>query len=446
MNNFRFRVFLLLQIIILGGIFGAIFSFLILDKYPFLIAFLLVLSIFLVIQYIVYIEKIPRTIKNLFHAANNHDFSHVVSDSYMGGYFEKEWNALIENIRHSRVKDRSENTFLRALIRQAPVSIMAFDDIGRLSLYNPSAEKLLGLASPNTILDFDELYPHFGNRLKNLDSGSRSIFKANKNGVEQSWMISSAKAILEGKAQTLITIENIGRELIEAEYTAWRNLIGVLTHEVMNSITPIVSLANTGKEILQQDNLLVLPKDVLQDEIDDLSEVVSIIAHRGEGMMSFVQGYRKLSLVSHPNCSLFSVKKLLDEQVLLHQSLCKVNNIQVKSFCQPSSLKIHADQQQLEQVLINIMKNAIDALRGQQVKNITLHADQRQSEVVIAIEDTGCGIANDVLNQIFVPFFTTKKQGTGIGMALTRQIMHAHGGQIRVQSQSGSGTRVELIF
>ncbi len=446
MKNFRFRALLLLQIIILGSLFGVVFNFMMMGEYPFVVMLLLVLATFLVVQYIAYVERIPRSIKKLFHAANNHDFSHAVKGSYMGADFEKEWNALIENIRYSRVKDRSENTFLLALIRQAPVAIMAFDSRGRLSLYNPAAEKLLGVVSPNTILDLDAFYPNFSRRLKDLDSEMRSIFKANKNGIEQSWMMSSAKAILEGKAQTLITIENIGRELIEAEYAAWRNLIGVLTHEVMNSITPIVSLANTGKDILQQDELLALPKEVLQDEINDLSEVVSIIAHRGEGMMSFVQGYRKLSLIPHPDRSLFSVKALLDEQVLLHQGLCKSNGIQIDSICHPSSLKIHADQQQLEQVLINIIKNAIDAFQDQHIKNITLHADQRLGEVVITIEDTGCGIPNEVLNQVFVPFFTTKKQGTGIGMALTRQIMHAHGGQIRIQSQPGSGTRVELIF
>ncbi|WP_370977813.1 PAS domain-containing sensor histidine kinase [Agaribacterium sp. ZY112] len=442
----RFKLLFLLQLLIIVALVLLDVKLIYEGQYPLASTLVGLLAVAAVFYLIHYAERSFRIADQFFSAALSGDFTQQLGGNSFSHSLQHSFNELSKKFKDERLKHEAENSFLRALVRQAPVAILSFDELGRFSLYNLAAAKLFGLASPNNVSELDVNYPGLSEKLVQLNAGSRTVLKVHKEGVEQSLMMSATYALLDNKQQCLVTIENIGRELMDAEYIAWRNLISVLTHEVMNSVTPIVSLATTCRDILLQDDLLQLPSDELKSELDDATKAMKTIAGRSQGIMSFVQGYRKLSLIPKPELKPIELYLLFDEQARLHKSVCEQHAIALSWNCTPSSLTVHADKQQLEQVLLNLLKNAVEALEGCVDKQLDLIAEQRVGAVVISVQDNGNGITDEVLEQIFVPFFTTKRQGSGIGMALTRQIMHAHGGQVSVQSKEKKGTKVELIF
>lgn len=446
--NFKLRFRLMLSALLMALVSLSVLIIYLIDlgAYP-LTSGILVLILIALVNLILYVsEKGFRISEQFFSAARSGEFSQKLgADTFSASLYES-FNALSQHLQSDRLKHESENNFLKALIRQAPVAIFSFDDMGRISLYNLAASKLFGLSAPSRLSDLDAGYSGLHDKLRQLESGGRCLFKFQKDGIEQRLIVALTRSLLENKQQYLVTIENIDRELMDAEYLAWRNLISVLTHEVMNSVTPIVSLSVTCRDILVQENLLALPKDELHSELSDAIQAMNTIADRSEGIMNFVGSYRKLSLVPKPIPSYIDIHTFFNGHAYLQKAQCEQHGIRFKTECVPHSLRVHADKQQLDQIFLNLIKNSIEALEGGLAKEICLKAEQRANSTVLIIQDNGCGIADEALEQIFVPFFTTKRQGSGIGMALTRQIMHAHGGKISVNSRVNDFTRVELIF
>ena len=227
-------------------------------------------------------------------------------------------------------------------------------------------------------------------------------------------------------------MQNIETELEEKEMEAWQRLIRVLTHEIMNSITPISSLAGTVTTILSNNNKFD------EEVVEDIKEAISTIKKRSEGLIHFVDNYRTLTKVPKPDFKIFQVKELFRniEKLMLQQFSEK--GIKFLRKVDPETLEVTADSEQIEQVIINLMINSIYALEGNENPCITLLANlDEKGKVLIKVIDNGPGIPEEAVEKIFIPFFSTKKSGSGVGLSLSRQIMRSHGGNIRVNSKPG---------
>ena len=238
---------------------------------------------------------------------------------------------------------------------------------------------------------------------------------------------------MDGEIERLYSIENLSGELSARESSAWRNLIRVLTHEIMNTLTPVTSLAQTTASML----------DDPEGAEDDIREAIATIGRRSEGLISFVSTYRELLHLPLPDPETLEVGALFRDLVVLNQE--SVTGIDVQVDVVPESLTVMADRQLLEQVLINLLKNATDAVAESATPAIRLAGRLDFGRTVLTVEDNGPGIPAAILDQVFIPFFTTKRDGSGIGLSLSRQIMTAHNGDIVVESNDG-GTAIKLVF
>lgn len=245
----------------------------------------------------------------------------------------------------------------------------------------------------------------------------------------------------------LITLQNIQTELQKQELEAWQNLTRVLRHEIMNSITPISSLTSTLREILDYD--LTKKEDVYElknEAADDLREGLNTIESRSKGLIKFIDAYREYTSLPQPKLKAILLRYLIDRVAQLMKNEFRKTNIEFVATCESEYLTIQADEEMIEQVLINLIKNAIEALGTIPNGKIELIGRYAENRIVIEVVDNGPGIIKEALNKIFVPFFTTKKSGSGIGLSLSRQIMQMHNGTLTVESEPDKRTVFSLRF
>ncbi len=222
---------------------------------------------------------------------------------------------------------------------------------------------------------------------------------------------------------------------------AWKKLTRVLSHEIMNSITPISSLAATA-------NLLITKRETMSSsDADDLRQALTTIEKRSQGLMQFVQNYRRFARIPDPDFQILPVAALFKRIKNLTQNQLQQDGVQFRISIKPENLKIKADPNLIEQVLLNLMTNAMEALKDTDQPEIGLAAKLNdQSNLIIRVADNGCGIESETLLKVFMPFFTTKRDGSGIGLSLSRQIMRLHHGSISVESNPGVQTISSLVF
>jgi signal transduction histidine kinase len=253
---------------------------------------------------------------------------------------------------------------------------------------------------------------------------------------------------MRGKEFTLVAFYDIHAELEQKEIESWQKLIRVLTHEIMNSITPISSLASTVNDILidsSSENHALNKLD--DDDLENIESALQTIRRRSEGLLNFVDIYRNLTRIPQPNFRYFPVKDAFDRaEQLLRQ---RIDDLSIQCECKvyPDDLKLTADPDLIDQVIINLILNAIDAVKPIESPEISLVAYNNQNNhTIIEVADNGMGIKPDIIDKIFMPFFTSKKEGSGIGLSLSRQIMHLHKGSISVKSKQDEGTVFTLKF
>jgi two-component system, NtrC family, nitrogen regulation sensor histidine kinase NtrY len=244
----------------------------------------------------------------------------------------------------------------------------------------------------------------------------------------------------------LVSLQNIGAELDEKEMEAWHNLVRVLTHEIMNSITPIASLASTVNELLTS-GASGNGGDLPPDSISDIRVAIRTIEKRSQGLLHFVDAYRHLTHIPSPVFQQCQVKDLFVRVQTLMRAQLEEARIAWKATLAPDGLELSIDPDLIEQVLINLIRNAIQSMSGQDERSLTIVARMDETgRVQIDVSDNGPGISAEIQPRIFIPFFSTKEDGSGIGLSLSRQIMRLHGGTITCRSQEGHGTTFVLKF
>lgn len=386
-----------------------------------------------------YAVSVNRKLKRLFESIQYQDFAITFrADNQKGqsfGDLNQELNAVIKSFNQVRAERESIIHFIQAIIQQINVGILSFNTEGKVELSNQAIHKLLGVYK---ILHISDI-PHqeFLDCLKDLSSGQSRLIHLHNNELS----VGMKEIILRDRRIRLIAVHNIRSELQNRELEAWQNLTKVLRHEIMNSVTPIVSLSETMQDIVHND-LTGLNKSEHLIAVEDLNQAIDTIIIRSRGIMNFVNAYREFTSIPQPNFRDIQVENLFESIGGLYDHRDKGKlHIAIKQ-----SFEVHIDQDQISQVLINLIKNAFESYTDKSKAEVWLHAYVSDQVKYIEVIDQGSGIQAERADQIFVPFFTTKPDGTGIGLSLSKQIMHLHGGSITHRSNQPQGTRFLLQF
>src|SRR5687767_3376604 len=350
-------------------------------------------------------------------------------------------------LRNSRREKDSEFLFFKNIVMHVGIGLIIFREDGKIEIFNSAARRLLKINRAETINDLKEVSDTLVNVFMKLKTGGRELLRLKIGDDFVQLSIYAIELTLRGENVKLISLQNIQSELEEKEMEAWQNLVRVLTHEIMNSVTPISSLAGIVEEELKQHMKSHQEAPLTTEQLNDIHLSLQTISKRSEGLIHFVKEFRSLTNIPKPKQIQIGVKALLEELCMLHRKELMEKNIQLKISVYPEDLTISADKNMIDQVIINLIKNAIQAFEDQEIRMIELKAAlNEKSRPVISIKDTGTGIDPEALEKIFIPFFTTKKTGSGIGLSLSRQIMRQHQGTLTVKSTVGKGTEFFMRF
>jgi nitrogen fixation/metabolism regulation signal transduction histidine kinase len=397
-------------------------------------------------------EMLDRPQKNLSSLLNSVEFDDLTysfrsnSDDPDVQQFHRELNEIMSRLRSSRQERDSEFLFFRNIVMHVGIGLIVFKEDGAIEIFNGAARRLLKTSKISTIEDLKEVSEALVTVIRRLKTGGRELLRLKIRDDIVQLSVYAIELTLKGENVKLVSIQNIQSELEEKEMEAWQNLVRVLTHEIMNSVTPISSLAGTIESELKHHFDEKTPV-LSPEELKDIHLSLQTISKRSEGLIRFVKEFRSLTNIPKPKPTVIMTRALLEEIWMLHKMELTEKGIQLAIDVYPEDLTILADKGMIEQVLINLVKNAIQSFDEQNDRKITLRAFvSEKSRPVILVKDNGTGIDPDAIDKIFIPFFTTKKSGSGIGLSLSRQIMRQHQGTLNVKSEAGKGTEFFLRF
>jgi two-component system, NtrC family, nitrogen regulation sensor histidine kinase NtrY len=445
-NDFRFRVGLR---VVLLGLVMALFVFMI--SRPNMI-FAAALTCLIIIGQLVelyrFTSQTNRKLTRFLESVKYSDFlSGFANDNKLGRSFRElntAFNEVLEAFRNTRTEKEEHWQYLNTIVQQVRTGIISFDPEGKVELMNTNAKRFIGIASLKNINELVDTNPKLYQALMEVQSGKSTLYKS---GNEYLLTLQATELRIRGNTVKLVTLQNIQNELQKQELDAWQNLTRVLRHEIMNSITPISSLTSTLREILDHDMTKTGDHYELQSEgAEDLREGLTTIENRSKGLIKFIDAYREYTSLPQPKIKSIRVKDLLEKVAQFMRPELKKTPIQFGYHCESEYITIQGDEEMIEQVLINLIKNAMEALNHVDDPRIELNGRVSDNVVQIEVIDNGSGIIPEAIERIFIPFFTTKKTGSGIGLALSRQIMQMHNGSLTVKSEPDIKTIFTLNF
>lgn len=418
-----------------------------------------IMVIALLLELYRYVSKTNAELTRFLEAARYGDFGQRFRSSNTGANFEPlsdVFSDIMQRFKTSRQQQEEKLRHLISLTEHIPVPLLSLYPDGHIQLRNNAARRLFGRVNVNKIEDLRVFSEDFCNAIKKLEPGSRRLVNFSDDGMDRQMTVVATTILTQGVSGTinenLISLQDIQSELDSAQLQAWQDLVRVLTHEMMNSITPIASLAKTATDLVDDVQIKLNVNtstsiDVALKDLEDVRRAVDIVARRSDGLMQFVQGYRSLTQLPTPQKQTLLLTKLFQQVQALLEGHWTTIGIGLTVKVEPESLQLLVDPDLLEQILINLLKNSEQALCHCDNPHVTLVGRLNQrGYVLIEVADNGPGIPTDIANKVFVPFFTTKPHGSGVGLALTRQIMIAHGGSVTVNESDTGGAKFTLVF
>jgi two-component system, NtrC family, nitrogen regulation sensor histidine kinase NtrY len=395
-----------------------------------------------------FVSQTNRKLTRFLESVKYSDFiSGFASDNKLGKSFRdlnEAFNEVLEAFRKARSEKEEHGQYLNTVVQQVRTGILSFDIDGNVQLINANAKRFMGITSIKNINELIAINPKLYHSINSVEPGKSELYKGSN---ELYLTVQSTELRIRGTDVKLITLQNIQPELQKQELEAWQNLTRVLRHEIMNSITPISSLTSTLREILDHDMEKMGNHYELKEEgAEDLREGLSTIENRSKGLIKFIDAYREYTSLPKPKLATVRLKSLLEHVAQLMKTELKKTNINFRIECSSEYLTIQADLEMIEQVLINLLKNAIEALGETEQPTLELIGRYDGSAILVEVIDNGQGIIKEAIDHIFVPFYTTKRTGSGIGLSLSRQIMQMHNGSITVESEPEVRTVFTLRF
>lgn len=410
-----------------------------------ILMFLVVLA---VIELIHFVTHTNRKLTRFFESVKYSDFlSGFAVDDRLGKSF-KDLNTALNDVMDAFRQARSEKEehwlYLNTVIQHVSTGLLSYDHNGEVHLINTVAKRFLGAPQ---IRNIDEIKSEesFYRVLIRIQPGDKRLLRLND---KVNLVIHATSLRMHGETFTLVALQNIQTELQQQEIESWQNLTRVLRHEIMNSMTPIASLTSTLNDILTEE---LEQKDdhfeISVDGVDDIHEGIKTIESRSQALINFIDAYREYTTIPQPNTAPFKVRDLFEEVTALLKVEIRKSKVKLVTEVHPDSLEIVGDIELLEQVLINLVKNAIEALEGRNNGRVKVISGlDASNNPFISVEDNGGGIVPEALDRIFIPFYTTKQSGSGIGLALSRQIMQLHQGTLSAESKVNEYTRFTMSF
>jgi nitrogen fixation/metabolism regulation signal transduction histidine kinase len=390
-----------------------------------------------------YYRKFNSNIIFLLNALENGDYSFHFSETKLS-IREKEFNIMLNRIREILANARKEvienEKFLSLIIESVSTGIFIMDDRGIIQTVNQSALQLFGLpvfTHINQLSNVNETFPALFRNLKSGDSPQIPVINERE---ELQISLRVSEIILKRGPMKVITLHNIGNELESKEMESWIRLIRVMTHEIMNSIAPITSLSETLLFLLKSDN--VIEQENIGKNTVEAFETINTTA---KGLLSFVESYREFTGIPKPEFSVFDLSLLLEKIIRLQKNIIKEKNIHVRISLASGNFEVNADEKLIRQVLVNLMKNAAEATDNNGEITVSL-GYRNDGRATVNICNTGELIPKDILPHIFIPFFTTKESGSGIGLSVSRYIMRLHGGKLLHSVSPDNRTVFSMVF
>lgn len=396
---------------------------------------------------IYFIHRIKRDISSMLLSIKQGDFTKTFKTIQKDDQLYEALQALMEEFQKLNIQKESHYHYLQTVVDHVPIPLLSYHEQEDIELLNPAFKNLFNIPYLNNLEGLTRIDAALPQSIRELKPGEKILTKLVYKGELISLSIQATEFRMQDDQYKVVSFQNIKNELDEQEVESWQKLIRVLTHEISNSVMPISSLSKLSLEITSDDEGNKRdPNELEPDDLEDLHTSLKTIEGRSRGLMSFVQSYRSLTHVPKPDFQPMKIQGLFANIQELKGRELKEQGIQL-SVSDPGNVTITADQTLLEQVLINLINNARDAFTPD-IDNpaIELGASQKDNKTLIELKDNGPGMDQETMQNIFVPFFTTKKNGSGIGLSLSRQIMRAHKGRIVVRSAPGEGAAFVLEF
>ncbi|WP_209401813.1 PAS domain-containing sensor histidine kinase [Pseudozobellia sp. WGM2] len=411
----------------------------------FVILFLLVLQTYFLIYYV---NQTNRKIAYFFDAIKNEDFTLRFPEKLSVQSLKElnhSLNMLNSLIQDIHLKKQAQEQFYQEILKQADIGIMTINSKGHILYANPTIEKLLNYHPLNHVKQLKQIDESLYSKFADLKPFDSSIHQLTNEREKTELAIKATAVNVEEQSHLLVVVQDIRKELDERETDSWVKLIRVLTHEIMNTITPITSISESILKYYQLGETSIAGKDLPERHLKSTVKGLEVIHEQGNDLMNFVQSYRKFLSVPEPDRELVPASKLLEKVSLLLEEQSKIEHFKIETLVAPKDLELFIDVKQITQVLVNLGKNAKQSLAAQEDGKIKFLAGvDKKDKKFIQVWDNGPGIPSDLIDEIFVPFFTTKNTGTGIGLSLSKQIMRLHRGTIQVTS--GQQTIFTLTF
>jgi two-component system nitrogen regulation sensor histidine kinase NtrY len=396
------------------------------------------------------VNKTNKELARFLQATRHADFSQRFNYDRLGsgfGELGKAFSDILAGQRSMLASRQQEVRYLKALIEHVPVPVMTLHGDATVTLQNNASRRLFGLSHVGRLDDFLQFGEGFYKAVSLAVPGNRELVTFSVEGVGYQLTMAVSEIIVDGDSQRLVSLQDIQSELDTSQAEAWQDLVLVLTHEIMNSITPVTSLAKTAQVVVEDIVEKTDPAASTADDLVDLRDAVTTLARRSDSLMQFVKGYRQLTHLPPPVKKRIRIEDLFEAARRLVISEWPEDNLSFVTSVSPAGLDVYADRDLLEPVLLNLLHNARHATSGCDKAEITMTGRlNRRGNVVIEVNDNGPGVPEELARKIFVPFFTTRQGGSGVGLALARQVMSAHGGFIRVASNDAGGAKFSLTF
>jgi len=391
-------------------------------------------------------------------ALKNEDFSVYFSPSKRGDSFVKvydDFNLIIKMFKQNKIEKEAQYKYFEYILEHVNLGIISIkksdlfnehSDVEVLFL-NQAASKILQLPQHKYWHRIANQVPWFVDEIKKIANGGKMLVEFGDELERKQLSLEVIEMQLLQSPYLIITFQDIRSEIEQKEIEAWHNVIRILAHEMLNSFTPVSSLASTMKALTENDKGEIVDANQLDSEdIHDINMAATTIKKRSDGLLDFVKDYRTISNVPIPIFTKVNIKQFLSNLKLLMKSILDEANVDFEILPIPVNATINADSKLIEQVMINLIYNSIYALKGRENPVIKISCVVESSRTLIVITDNGMGIEEKIMSQIFIPFYTTKKNGSGIGLSLSKNILKKHGGNLLVSSEVGRYTSFSLVF
>ncbi len=449
MGSNRYYISVILNCLLIFVSAFLFFYFLQVRQQPSTAAGIAILALLLTIRLIHYVSRTNRVLGNFLSYMHEKDPSLHYSVRYVKRHFKglnESMESLIGELKESRIDLEVQTHYLKAILDNVSTGILSFNEAGEVRTMNNAASECLGTGPINHLDHLDLRHPGLGTTILGMRPGDQVTETIKRGGSDTRLSIHSSRIKLKQETVHIVALNDITHQMEEQEILSWKKLIRVINHEIMNSMTPIITLSMAIRKKLAKGNQAKPVEQLPSEALDDAIHSASIIEERSKGLVQFIERYKKLTGLPPMKMERFPAGDLFAKMEQLFKEELNAKDIR---FNWPSqcNAELEADQQMLEQVLINLVKNSVEALRNQEDPAIELSCYRdADNHICLAVHDNGEGIPEDKLEQVFVPFFTTREEGSGIGLSLCRQIIRSHHGRTEIESTPEEGTRVVITL